>query len=349
MGKIISGIQQMGIGIPDVHEAWSWYRKHLKFDVPVFEEAAEAALMVDYTGGSVQARHAILALNMQGGGGFEIWQFTSRTPQAADEELELGDLGINACKIKCRNAEDAHTNLKEHVTFISAIQLDPIGCKNFYVKDPYGNLFQIIESDNWFGEKGNIGGVYGAIIGVSNIEKAKELYSNILGYDQVLFEGESEFKDFGSLTDSNPTFRRSILTHSKPREGGFSKLLGSSQIELVELQGQQPKKIYNNRFWGDLGFIHLCFDVVDMKALRSDCEAGGFPFTVDSDNSFDMGEAAGHFSYVEDPDGTLIEFVETHKIPIVKKIGWYLDMRKRDPKKALPNWMVKSLGLNRKK
>ena len=43
------------------------------------------------------------------------------------------------------------------------------------------------------------------------------------------------------------------------------------------------------------------------------------PFTVDVDHSFDMGEAAGSFSYTEDPDGALIEFVETHKIPILKK------------------------------
>jgi hypothetical protein len=62
-----------------------------------------------------------------------------------------------------------------------------------------------------------------------------------------------------------------------------------------------------------------------------------------------MGEAAGHFSYIEDPDGTLIEFVETHKIPILKKIGWYLDIRKRDALKPLPRWMVKSMGLNKKK
>ena len=55
-----------------------------------------------------------------------------------------------------------------------------------------------------------------------------------------------------------------------------------------------------------------------------------------------MGEAAGHFSYIEDPDGTLIEFVETHKVPILKKIGWYLDLRKRDPNKSLPDWIVKN-------
>jgi hypothetical protein len=60
-----------------------------------------------------------------------------------------------------------------------------------------------------------------------------------------------------------------------------------------------------------------------------------------------MGEAAGQFSYVEDPDGTLIEFVETHKIPVIKKIGWYINLRKRNPEKALPDWILKALSFNR--
>jgi hypothetical protein len=62
-----------------------------------------------------------------------------------------------------------------------------------------------------------------------------------------------------------------------------------------------------------------------------------------------MGEAAGHFSYIEDPDGTLIEFVETHKVPVIKKLGWYLNLKKRNPNKALPNWMVSTLSFNRVK
>ena len=54
-----------------------------------------------------------------------------------------------------------------------------------------------------------------------------------------------------------------------------------------------------------------------------------------------MGGHSGQFTYVEDPDGTWIEFVETHKIPIVKKLGWYLDTRKRPQGKPLPKWMLK--------
>jgi hypothetical protein len=86
-----------------------------------------------------------------------------------------------------------------------------------------------------------------------------------------------------------------------------------------------------------------------MKAHENNCEALGYPLTVNSAGAFDMGEAAGQFTYNEDPDGTLLEYVETFKIPMLKSIGWYLDLRKRDSMKPLPNWMLKTLRFNREK
>ena len=62
-----------------------------------------------------------------------------------------------------------------------------------------------------------------------------------------------------------------------------------------------------------------------------------------------MGEAGGRFAYVEDPAGTLIEFVETHKVPIMKKMGWYINLKKRNPEQYLPNWMLKAMRFNRVK
>jgi hypothetical protein len=143
-----------------------------------------------------------------------------------------------------------------------------------------------------------------------------------------------------------------LLGRTKSFAGPFSKVLGNSVIELISSAGKKGRKIYENRFWGDPGFIHLCFDMRGMVGLRNYCEKKGFPFTVDTmksfeGNSFDMGEAAGHFSYIEDPDGTLIEFVETHKLPIFKKLGLYLDLRKRAPEKPLPDWMLKALRFSR--
>jgi hypothetical protein len=125
--------------------------------------------------------------------------------------------------------------------------------------------------------------------------------------------------------------------------------LGITEIELIELQGAVCRPIFENRFWGDWGFIHLCFDIQGMDAFKARCAEFGNPFTVDSDNSFDMGEAAGRFSYIEDPDGYWIEFVETHKVPIFKKLGLYLNLKQGKKLKHLPKWMLKALSLNRVK
>ncbi|MBN1158725.1 MAG: VOC family protein [Bacteroidales bacterium] len=349
--KVISGIQQIGIGVPKMREAWKWYKQSFGVDIRMFEEAAVAEHMLPYTGGKPQKRHAALALNLQGGGGFEIWQYVERKPLSPSFEIQLGDLGIFAAKIKCRDAREAHAFLKSnHAEMLSGILRDPRGKEHFYVKDPYGNIFQLVTSITWFkNEKKPTGAAYGAVIGVADIERSFDFYSSILGYDQVMFDETTVFGEYASLPGGNSQFRRMLLRHSKPRLGAFSPVFGTSEIELVQVLDRQAQKIYSERYWGDLGFIHLCFDIRGMKPLREECKEKGFPFTVDVDHSFDMGEAAGSFAYTEDPDGTLIEFVETHKIPILKKFGWYLNLRKRKPEKALPRWLLKAIAFNKAK
>lgn len=351
MQKVISGIQQIGIGIPNVHQAWSWYRKHFGMNIPIFEEAATANLMITYTGGIAQSRHAVLAINIQGGGGFEIWQFTNRKPQPPNFQVQIGDYGIFASKIKSRDVLATYQQFKKNkLNIIAAPQLAPCGRYQFFIQDPYTNFFQVVQSENWFKESKNLtGGSGGCIMGVSDISQTRTLYSDILGYDEVIYDQTDQFNDYAGLPGGDCTLRRVLLRHSQPRQGNFSRLLGPSEIELVQVINREAKKIYENRFWGDLGFIHLCYDIIGMPALEQECRAKGFPFTVNSSQTFDMGEAAGHFAYIEDPDGTLIEFVETHRIPILKKLGWYLNLKNRNPNKALPDWMLKTLSLNQVK
>lgn len=353
---IICGIQQVGIGVKDVKEAWAWYRNSFGMDCPIFEEAAEAAIMLPYTGGEPRSRHAVLAYNLQSGGGFEIWQYTSRKPVEVSEEIVAGNLGIFGCKIKVKSIETVFKTFTSMKIFIPGPpSQDPSGNLTLFLKDPYGNIFQMVEANDWFmNEKKPTGGAYGVIIGVSNIEKSRELYSGILGYDEVVYDSTAVFSDLKYLPGGERKLRRVLLRRSKPFRGPFSRLMGKSEIELISSGEKNERKIYSGRFWGDPGFIHLCYDIRNMSNLQESCEKKGFPFTVDSrksyeGNSFDMGEAAGHFSYIEDPDGALIEFVETHKIPILKKIGWYLDLRDKDPYKSLPDWMLKTLSFSRVK
>lgn len=354
-GYVISGIQQMGIGVTNVTEAWKIYRKLFGMDCRIFEDEAVAKLMLPYTGGEQMKRHAVLALNLQSGGGFEIWQHKGRVPVPIKDEIRIGDLGLIACKIKAKSVQDTLNTFKSQGINVPAeISPDPSGKKAFFMKDPYGNIFNIVEANDWFrDENKNTGGSYGAIIGVTDIEKSRVVYSDILGYDEVIYDKTGIFPDLATLPGGNAEFRRVLLKRSIPFAGPFSKVLGDSQIELIS-SSKPGKKIYEGRFWGDPGFIHLCYDMRGMDQLRTFCEEKGFPFTVDSKkshegNSFDMGEAAGHFSYIADPDGTLVEFVETHKVPILKKFGWYLDLRKRAPEKSLPDWILKTLKFSRVK
>ncbi len=342
----ISGIQQLGVGVVNANVAYAWYRTHFGAAVQVFADEAVAELMGPYTQHEARKRYAILAVNMRGGGGFEIWQYTERTPQPPSFEPSVGDLGIFGGKLKCTDAYVArHFLLRRGADLIGEVTHRPDNRSSFWVRDLYGNPYEVVESYSHFVHKKHpFGGVFGAVIGVSNVSKSIAFYGDVLGYDQVIFDTEDPGA-LAALPGGDRPVRRVLLRPSKPRTGAFAPLLGRSEIELVQTPGYAGRKIFEGRDWGDLGFIHLCFDVRGMDDLKALAADYGSPFTVDSGDSFDMGDAAGRFAYVEDPDGALIEFVETHKLPLVKRFGWGLDLRGRKGNRSLPRWILRGLEL----
>ena len=340
MTELITGIQQVGIGVQDADAAKIAYKNDFGMNVKVFDDVADAALMTRYTGNEKHRRRAILSLNMAGGGGFEIWQFLSRKASHPVNEIALGDTGIFAAKIKSQNIRKSH----HHFQSAQNKSLTPISKtfdnrNQFWVKDNYGNWFNIIESKEWF-NKSNIhcGGVCGAVIGVSNMDNALRFYADVLGINKQVYNVTDDAKNYPGY--SHKKIHRVLIRKEVSTRGAFAKLLGDIEIELVQDVEESRTSIYKNRFWGDCGFMHLCFDVTDMDLLKIRCEEAGYSFTVDSKNSFAMDAAAGRFCYVEDNDGTLIELVETHKVPVIKKLGLYFDLKKRNITKPLPSWMI---------
>jgi catechol 2,3-dioxygenase-like lactoylglutathione lyase family enzyme len=261
----------------------------------------------------------------------------------------LGDLGIFAGVLKSRDPREAYEHLQESGAAVTPIVAGPDGRERFFATDPLGNLFQIVPSAEWFGRPAVVGGVAGAVIGSSDIDRALPLYREILGFDEIVYDESGTFDDLRAVEDGDASVRRVLLTHSRPRRGAFAELFGPATIELVQRRDGRGERIFRDRYWGDLGFIHLCFDVQEMDDLAAACAKAGHAFTVDSAKTFDMGDAGGRFSYIEDPDGTLIEFVETHKVPIMKALGISLNLAKRPPARPLPRWMIKLLGLGRVK
>ena len=158
----VAGMQQVGIGVRDAAASFTWYRRHFGFDVRIFDDTAEAQLMRRYTGGEIQRRRAILAVNMAGGGGLEIWLFVNREPQASPIAVSLGDLGIFATRLKTSDVKRAFDFLRSagvHV-FSAAPECDPAGVSFFFVRDPHGNIFAVSEHGSVFDKRRHpIGGV----------------------------------------------------------------------------------------------------------------------------------------------------------------------------------------------
>lgn len=345
----ISGIQQIGVGTVDFRKSWDWFIGMFGFDVRILEDDTVAERMLPYTGNMPQKRHACIAVNLNGGGGLEIWQYSERKPKPAEFIVAAGDSGIFAAKVKCRDVSAFHTELKAKWQDCGDVCRTPDGTPCFYVKDLYGNMFQIVErKDTFIRQKTLTGGIAGAMIGVSDMDASVRFYSEVLGYDKVVYDRTGTFADLIFLPGGgDQRYRRVLLGHGSGAKGAFSGLMGDNVVELVQALDRTPRKIYGGRYWGDPGFIQICYDVTGMNALGRFCAAKGHPFTVDScpdGEVFDMGDASGRFTYIEDPDGTLIEFVETYKVPVAKKLGWFIDMDSRDKEKRLPRVLFRVMG-----
>ena len=345
---MISGIQQIGVGTVDFRKSWNWYIDMFGIDIRILEDDTVAERMLPYTGGKPQKRHACIAVNLQGGGGFEIWQYSDRKPEPCPFEIAVGDLGIFAAKLKCRDVLSFHKHISAKWNSCTEPQMLPDGSPCFYIKDLYGNTFQIIENKEVFIEQHRLtGGMAGAVIGVTDMERSLRFYKEVLGYDTVKCDFTGPYSNHDIMPEARKRCRRVILTAPKLK-GAFAELFGYSEIELVQALEHTPRKIYGGRYWGDPGFIQICFDVTGMDAMKKFCAEKGHPFTVDScpdGETFDMGDASGRFAYIEDPDGTLVELVETGKVPIVKKLGFGIDMTKRNPSKPLPKILFRLMGL----
>lgn len=341
----VGGVQQIGIGVDNLSQRWDQMRTSLGFDTVIFRERADAALMTHYTHGVVQGREALLALNLYGGGGVEVWQYTGRTPRRRTRPALPGDLGIYAARLRTPDVNAAH----DHIARSESISCGPVGYDAagtpcFFCRDADDNLFSIGEAEaTLYRTLHPVGGVDGAIIGCSDIAASLPLYRDLLGYDTVIYDTTEVF-------DHTPTrtVRRMLLTRGTAGRSPFSVLYGRSAIELWQLLpdgAPAESHLFHGRQWGDVGFIHLCFEVVGMDAILAAAERIGVRCTVDSKETFAMGAAGGRFAYLEDADGTLIELVETHRVRLLKIPPLSINVAKRAT--PLPAFVLKMLILKR--
>ena len=359
-GYSVGGIQQVGIGVANLTSRWEETRANFGFDTIIFREHAQAKLMTRYTRDIVESREAMMVLNLFGGGGFEIWQYVSRVSHRKKKHALPGDLGIYAVKLYSANIEEAHCHLSKSSSVLCADITRKNGTPSFFCRDRDDNIFQVVKGDPvLYHNLHPVGGVAGVIIGCSNIDATLPLYTTLLGYTVITDDTQtfppSSFlmqSDMGESNMDSSASARTIRTVklASPQDAcsPFSALCGTSIIELWQMLphgASAESHLFYERQWGDVGFIHLCFEVMGMDALKESAREMGIHFTVDSGNTFSMGEAGGRFAYVEDPDGTLIEFVETHRVRLLKYPPLFINMSRRTT--PLPPLVLRALILKR--
>jgi catechol 2,3-dioxygenase-like lactoylglutathione lyase family enzyme len=346
--KRINGIQHIGVAVNDMDASLKFYRKFFGMNIPFFDAVAAAPLMDIYTRNETITKRASMIVNLQGGAAMEVIRPTSFEPVKADFDILPGDLGIFATQIGSGDVGAMHAFcVKNDPPFVSELSTRPDGQKTFFIKDLDGNHFQYVHSNHKYVDHGYPSiGATSCSIGVKSIEKARELYSDVLGYDKVVYDS-TDSNDFDKAWSDYGPVRRILLTQTAPPGGGFGKMLGENFIELVEATDREPKTIFKDRIWADTGFVHLGFDAKGMKALGDDLKTKGFGFTCDSNDALDMGTTKVHCTYIEDPDHTWLELIEVFKVPIIEKWGIFLNVEKRDPLKPLPDFMLKALRFSR--
>lgn len=352
MYKRINGIQHIGVGVLDSDVSQKWYRKFLGMDIPMFDGVAAAPLMDVYTHHETITKRATMILNLQGGCAMEVVNPTSFQPRKVAFPIELGDIAIYINQVKARDVKAAYAYFKENgAVLLSEVVQMPDGGATFYAEDPNGLIFQVVQGKSFYTRTRHVtAGPNGCVIGVTDVDRSLKLYAEILGYDQVIYDETAVFGDFKSLPGGDKTFRRIRLTQSNPPGGGFAKVTADTYIELIQAMDYTPRKVWKGRIWGDVGFVHVGLDVRGMKALGQELAEKGFGFTCDTQDTLDMGGTTRvHCTYIDDPDGILIEMIEVYKIPIIEKLGIFLNVEKRDPLKPLPDFMLKALRFSRVK
>ncbi len=121
--------------------------------------------------------------------------------------------------MRCQNIKDSFA----YFSSLSEIKLSEIatnlmGKKWFELKDPFGNLFKIIEDDYCFMKTdAPTGGVMGVTIGVSNLGLGKVIYQEGMQYNNIVAE------------ETGKDLERIWLKPSNAQPSAFSQLLGPTQ------------------------------------------------------------------------------------------------------------------------
>lgn len=336
MDSSLHELMNVALGTSDAEKMFRFLKDAFYFDALISDQTGEQEAMAAYTAGTTMRRRAMMVVNMQGGGLFEILQPLDTPAIPLPRPLQFGDLGINTVKIGSYNINKSYGRLLKMGHAVSALVSDPFGRKTFFLRDFDDNLYQVLEAfpgqEHRFLDLGrDTSGIVGCVIGVSNIEEATRFYCDNLGYEFVdgLEQGDNHWND--NFCGHSGVFKQALLRKPSATRSLLATLLGPSEIELVcTAFGPDKIRLLDGRRWGDAGFCHFALDSIDMDNTRRFFAARKCAITVDTRINWDGIDV--EFLYLEDPDKTLVEVTYFRCIPLLRSIGLYYDISKKGVK-----------------
>ena len=134
---------------------------------------------------------------------------------------------------------------------------------------------------------------------VSDMDRSLAFYCGLLGLKEVerhRLEGETISKMAGK-----PNVVMDVVRIVAP---------GTPGIEIDLQQYHAPEGGVSDAGLGDVGHSHICFGVPDIRAAYRDLSARGVEF-VSEPVSFDLEWGIVRVAFFKDPDGYVLEFMET--------------------------------------
>jgi catechol 2,3-dioxygenase-like lactoylglutathione lyase family enzyme len=321
---MINAIQHVGIGVQNRDISFDFYNNALGFSVLMSKSTDNCSGMLPVLGND-ETRNVAIALNPHGGALVEIFQYVSRPPVPIPKNVDFTYNGFLYYGLKVKNLKKSLDIIKKHggSSVTSSMDFSPMknrGWKTAVFTDPdgiFGILIEYPESNVGYGNGiPRIGGIEYTAIGVSNLKDSVDFYSNILGYDKLLYTYEGSCSEWDTLFGEGRKIKRALLMKSEKAQGQFKHFLRGGMIELIQVEGNRKKHNFDGRKWGDIGFMELCFDVTDIHSTVDEIKNKGIPITVPPHRqNMGLGTSA-EFAYIYDPDGSLIEFADIDKLPV---------------------------------
>jgi catechol 2,3-dioxygenase-like lactoylglutathione lyase family enzyme len=312
---MITALQHIGLGVQDAATSFEFYRKFAGFKIKLVDYLDFSNQMEPIIGDLVKMR-IIMALPSQGKGLIEIVQHVSTPPRPGT--TRWGDIGFLATGYRTNNlaatveyleSEGIELSVRSYPTDLNSGER----WESAFLSDPDGNYVELIDTNPGNSADAGVGGIIQVTIGVRDMDRSLEFYNGILGYDEVLLDMSGPDAAMGPFLENRMQQRQVILGRKVSLRSPFA-MDGGGTIRLVQVKDYPGKNLFEGRRWGDIGQMEACFEVDDVRAAVEELKSMNME-VYHPPTYMDMGTGSkGSFAYIKDPDGTLIEFVEVHRV-----------------------------------